>query len=117
MSNYTLEQIKTQRVERQSVRAASATKWRQVKVYQHNTQPSWKRFGKGVASLDVQAVINNEGIPVISITASETAIANAALDEKRDVTKEAYFTAYGEAALEIYEVLREAFEPKVDDPR
>lgn len=116
MISYGAEKVLKQRVVRQSKKHANQTQWREVEIIDTDHRPSWKRYAaKGVANLKVNAVIDRDGVAVLEVTVSETALADELLGDKRDVTKQAFFTAYGPAAFEIYEVLREAFEPKLED--
>lgn len=116
MSDFVKKAMSTQHVSRRKDQKNPNIR-REVEVFQHDSKPSWKRYGKGCAIVRVSAAIDPEGIPHISINTSETALADEHLGPKRDTTKETFFTAYGPAALEIYEVLKEAFEPKVAAPK
>lgn len=111
MDRWTQQQIDNQRILRQPKRDRDATRWRTVEVIHKSRTPSWKRYGDGAASIKVEACLDKDGIPVIQFSSSETYFANGVAGEKRDTTRETCFTAHGPAALEIYEVLREAFEP------
>lgn len=114
MDDYAKQRLADQEIERQHPEAAKQTRWRSVRIFQKNMRPSWLRYGKGTATCKVDACIDNDGMACIQIMSSETALAEGSSSRKKDTTKETYFTAYGPAALEIYEVLREAFEPKFE---
>lgn len=83
----------------------------EIHIHQSNHTVSWKVYGKGVANLRASAGISGDGTPVISLNVSETLLAHKNHDAKRDVEKEVYFSLYGPAALELFKMLREAFEP------
>lgn len=102
--SFVADKIKSQHIGKPHERG----EWRQAEVYQHSSKPSWKRYGDGVSSAKVSAVIGPDG-PILEIGVSETALAG--LTGKRDVTKDVHFTAYGPGALAIYQALKEAFEP------
>ena len=86
--------------------------WQKVEVTTRGVSPSWKRFGDGANHISVEAAIAAEGVPCIRITASETAYG----DNGRNTTKGVYVSLHGDAALEVYELLRRVFEPKVGGP-
>jgi hypothetical protein len=112
MTSFTENKLANQRVDHQTKRQRAETSRRELKVLQFDSTPSWKRYGKGVGMLDVSAAISREdNIAHISFHIAETHLADSIGGPKRDVTKETYFTAYGPAAFEIYEMLREVFEP------
>jgi hypothetical protein len=115
MDKWTEDHIASQRFSRSTPYGADPESgWKRLTVHQADSRPSWMRYGKGVANLQVEAVVDKDGVPLIQINASETALADAVCGPKRDFTKEVYLTIYGPAALELYEMLREAFEPRRD---
>lgn len=84
-----------------------------LKVHQKDHTVHWKAYGKGVANIQFDAAIQRDGTPFIQIDASETMLARENYDQKRDVEKRVMITLYGNAGLELYEMLKEVFEPAV----
>lgn len=114
MATYSIKRAAKQRIIRQTKKQRANTSWKEVEIIDTDSRPSWKRYAApGVSSLRVSAGIDADGVAVLEITASETALADPLMDQKRDVSKQVFVSAFGPAAFEIYELLREAFEPKV----
>ena len=80
-----------------------------VTIHAPTHRPSWKRYGEGVANFNA---VFNSGDKSISFVVSETALASWVMEEKRDVTKEVYFTADEEGARALYEMLHAHFGKK-----
>ncbi len=111
MNNWTQDKLATQEHSRNDVDGGKS--WKRLRVTQRKSKPSWKRFGEGSECTKINAVIGQDGVPVIEFRVSETAFASKMVGEKRDVTKEVYTVIYGSAALELFEMLREVFEPEM----
>lgn len=106
MNSWTANKIAAQRTNRNDVKGGKS--WRRLEIHQDDAKPSWRVYGRGVASARINAVINRDGVAIIELQCSETAFADSA--KGRDTTKETSFNLYGSAAIELFEMLREAFE-------
>lgn len=87
--------------------------WYHFESGQQNHICSWlnQRYGdkNGLACMHVDAVRNQDQVPIISFDIQETS------QGKRTHTKRTMMTLYGESAQELYEMLKVAFEPTIAD--
>jgi hypothetical protein len=104
----------TIRITRQSDAERAKTLWREVEVTNWDHRPSWRRYGTGTAIFKLSACVRGpDRQPAVDISASEGAYSEGA--NARYTSKQVMMSFTDEAALALYEVLREAFEPVTEE--
>ena len=100
-----------QKIETQSADKREQSNVREVAIFDHNTKPSWKRYGQGTSSIKVGAALDRSWI---SFYLEEHA--KPANPDGRWTSRACSFTADREGALAIYDMLRLAFGDFGDRP-
>lgn len=96
-------------ISRQTDREIEDSNVRQIKFFDSDAKPSWRRYGKGTTTVDVSVPLSGN---YLSLSIKETAF--PAIGSEKFVTRDAYATLDGPAARALYEMLRGIFGFRVD---